>query len=130
MEKYTTILNEMAELLNGEKIIFDEESWSYNSIELTFNGGKNVVRSAKVNDYPLSLVLEVQSSGSYWGEEWKTFILTPTLLANFFNADEVYWLLHDIWWDIPYEWEDDECEREFFQLMERVGIDYKKYLEE
>ena len=39
MEKYTIILNEMAELLNGEKIIFDEESWSYNSIELTFNGG-------------------------------------------------------------------------------------------
>lgn len=108
----------MSAYMDGETTIFDEDSWSYDSVELTINGSKRIVRSAWIDDRPLALMVEVEDEDG----ELETITLTPDTLKTF-DEEEVYWLIHDIWWDMPYEWdEDDECEDTLCELMKKAGI--------
>lgn len=115
---YAKILKEMSTYMDGETIVFDESSWSYDSVELTINGSKTIVRSAWINDRPLALMVEVDDEDG----ELETISLTPDILKTL-DEEEVYWVIHDIWFDIPYEgWDDDDCEDALCELMKKAGI--------
>ena len=104
----------MSFYMDGKTIVFDEDSWSYDSVRLTIDGEEVVVRSAWITEPPLTLMVEVEDKSG----ELKTIGLTPKSLKTL-NEEEVYWLVHDIWWDIPWDWDDDsnECEETFSKLM-------------
>lgn len=108
----------MSAYMGGETIFFDEDSWSYDSVRLTINGEEVVVRSAWIIEHPFALMIELEDENGH-----KTIGLTPKFLKTL-NEEEVYWLLHDIWWDIPWDWDDDsnECEETFCKLMKEAGI--------
>jgi hypothetical protein len=121
---YTKILKEMSAYMGSETIFFDEDSWSYDSVKLTIDGEEVVVRSAWILEHfmtsqPTALMVEVEDKNG----ELRTRGLTPKFLKTL-NEEEVYWLIHDIWWDIPWDWDDDsnECEETFCKLMKKAGI--------
>lgn len=109
------VLRTMAELLDGESVIFDEDSWSYGT-ELTIYGSKRYVRSARICEEPLALVLETEdaeSEGFVWEKLW-----IPAFRLELLDEEEVFWLLHAIFYDIPYDCDITEWEAKFNELME------------
>ena len=107
------VLKAIAELLNGEPVIFDEDSWSY-GIELTIYGSKRCIRSARISEQPLALVLETEDGeNALWETLW-----IPDFRLELMDEEGVYWLLHDMWYDIPYDCDIAEWEEKFNKLME------------
>lgn len=107
------VLRTMAELLDGESVIFDEDSWSYGSVSLTAYGQKVAVLSARISEDPLTLVVETEDEEGVV-ETWHI----PSFRLDLLDAEEIYWLFHDMWYEIPYDCDIAEWEDRFNKLME------------
>lgn len=109
------IINRMAGVLNGESIYFDENyaPEQENRPILTLNGDAKWVDSVIItmkNDLLLYVADVERDTTELWA-------LSPKDLAEM-DSEQVEWLLHEMWYELPYECDICDWEDVWYELIE------------